>query len=195
MDEGGWLQRMVAPLPSLVIAGWTTQGLPSSPPQKKGPAEDPKISESSQTAWARVRINDPLVATYVRHALAEAAMLLAAPRCQTILTEFHDQRDRALVDRLRELEVDIASYLQLVVLIDGSENQRCGDTPAYTVAGSRVVRVCGGSVTRIWRARVLRVLAVALIHEVLHTLELGENPPSSADITRKVRALCGPSVS
>jgi hypothetical protein len=31
----------------------------------------------------------------------------------------------------------------------------------------------------------------ALIHEMLHTLGLGENPPRSRDITARVRARCG----
>jgi hypothetical protein len=32
---------------------------------------------------------------------------------------------------------------------------------------------------------------ILIIHEVLHTLGLGENPPPSADITARVMARCG----
>jgi hypothetical protein len=33
-------------------------------------------------------------------------------------------------------------------------------------------------------------LVLVPIHEVLHTLGLGENPPSSGEITRTVRRFC-----
>jgi hypothetical protein len=37
------------------------------------------------------------------------------------------------------------------------------------------------------------VLAESIvIHEMLHTLGLGENPPSSQEITQQVKRRCGP---
>jgi hypothetical protein len=41
-----------------------------------------------------------------------------------------------------------------------------------------------------WRENRRRLVA-SLIHEVLHTLGLGENPPSSAEITERVLRHCG----
>ena len=142
--------------------------------------------------WSRVRISDPLVKTVVRHGLDEASRLLEQPRCQAILTEFHDQQDRPLADKLTALGVNISRYLRLVIVLDGSQNHRCGDTQAFTAPGSRVVFVCGRSVLQTWRESSAR-LVVALIHEVLHTLGLGENPPSSEEITDKIRLRCGSS--
>jgi hypothetical protein len=159
------------------IASWAWQ----APPPQNGDAD-----------WPRVRISDPLVKTVVRHGLAEASRLLEQPRCRAILTEFHDQHDRPLADKLTALGVDVSRYLRLVVVLDGSQNQRCGDTQAFTAPGSRVVYVCGRPVLQIWRESSGR-LVVALIHEVLHTLGLGENPPSSEEITEKVRLRCGSS--
>ena len=85
--------------------------------------------------WSRVRISNPLVKTVVRHGLDEASRLLEQPRCQAILTEFHDRQDRPLADKLTALGVNISRYLRLVIVLDGSQNQRCGDT--LSVHGAR----------------------------------------------------------
>jgi hypothetical protein len=63
-------------------------------------------------------------------------------------------------------------------------------TLAFTEVGSQVIRVCGGQ----FRDRFLRQRSnteIIIIHEFLHTLGLGENPPSSQAITRQVALRCG----
>ena len=62
---------------------------------------------------------------------------------------------------------------------------------AIAVPGSRVVRLCGDAFKRIWQQDSTYAVA-ALIHEMLHTLGLGENPPSSNEITRRVLMRCPP---
>ena len=47
--------------------------------------------------------------------------------------------------------------------------------------------VCGTSFRRLSQGE----RANALIHEMLHTLGLRENPPGSAEITRRVAERCG----
>ena len=66
----------------------------------------------------------------------------------------------------------------------GGETRSCAKGAlAVTEPGSRVVRVCGSRlVWRTWQQNSRQVVA-ALIHEALHTLGLGENPPSSVEIT------------
>ena len=62
---------------------------------------------------------------------------------------------------------------------------------ALTTPGSRVVRVCG---RRFWEAQARNPERAELVvlHEALHTLGLGENPPDSLEITRRVGARCAP---
>jgi hypothetical protein len=55
--------------------------------------------------------------------------------------------------------------------------------------GSRVVQVCGrrfGAVAR----RNPRLAEASVIHEMLHSLGLGENPPDPQVITGRVLDLC-----
>jgi hypothetical protein len=57
---------------------------------------------------------------------------------------------------------------------------------AFT-AGGAVVFICG----RNFHSERPSHRAVALIHEMLHTLGLRENPPSPAEITAQVELRCG----
>jgi hypothetical protein len=73
---------------------------------------------------------------------------------------------------------------------DGRDEGRCGDENVLATAtpGSRLVAVCG-RFTRAYRED--RTWAeIVLIHEALHTLGLGENPPTSAEISIRVAARC-----
>jgi hypothetical protein len=139
--------------------------------------------------WLRVRVSDPLAATILRHALADASRRLAAPGCQAVLTEFQDQRGRPLADNLSALNLSIVQYLRLIVFVDGDLDERCSTAVAFTAAGSRVVFICPRMLVRTSRENGEH-LVVVLIHEVLHTLGLGEDPPSSVEITRTVRRFC-----
>lgn len=58
---------------------------------------------------------------------------------------------------------------------------------AFTAPGSRVVHVCVDQLKQVQLGQPDYVIA-ALIHEILHTLGLGEDPPSSSDIARRVLA-------
>jgi hypothetical protein len=55
--------------------------------------------------------------------------------------------------------------------------------------GSRVVRTCVDRLKQAWQQAPGHTTA-NFIHEMLHTLGPGENPPSSAEITSWVRAAC-----
>ena len=60
---------------------------------------------------------------------------------------------------------------------------------AYTAPGNRVIWICGERFADRFASSARRG-AVLLIHELLHTLGLGENPPSSAAITDAVARRC-----
>lgn len=154
-------------------------------------ASSTETSRSSVTKWSRVRLTDPFAAYETRRALDRARALLAQPRCAAVLTDFDDREGRPLAERVSALGVDAQAYLELIVFIDGTRDELCTKgVMAFTAPGSRVVRLCATEVTRtsqVWRDYV----AVALIHEMLHTLGLGENPPASHEITRRVLNGCG----
>jgi hypothetical protein len=145
---------------------------------------------TSQPAWTRVHIPDPVAAHQMRQALDKAWTLLGSPRCSAIAADFLDRDGRPLSDRLDALEVDAQTYLTFVIFVDATRETPCTTGRlAFTVPGARIVRVCSGELKRIWPLQALHI-AAAMIHEMLHTLGLGENPPSSEEITRRVLARC-----
>ena len=155
-------------------------------PQRR-PAERPYPHEP----WLRIRIPDPLARRITIAALEAASARLADGECSKIFTDFEDGNGRSLADRLSAVAVDGHAYLRMVIFIDDSRHRRCGSgVLAFTVPGSRVVRVCAGELQRIHGQQPEYVVA-SLIHEILHTLGLGENPPSSREITERVLARCG----
>jgi hypothetical protein len=141
--------------------------------------------------WPRVHIEDAFTRIAVEWALTGAAQWLSDERCRGVLTEFRDAQGRPLAERLDTLGVDAPSYLKLILFRDGAQDPHCADelTFAVTTPGGRVVFVCGRRFERAWRASATRAQAIVL-HEVLHTLGLGENPPASTDITYRVLTLC-----
>ena len=80
--------------------------------------------------------------------------------------------------------------MKMLPLVDGSERRLCrwSNVQLLTVPHLPRVWVCGR-----FPATQVREPAMAeslLIHEMLHTLGLGENPPSSLEITRRVSDRC-----
>jgi hypothetical protein len=131
------------------------------------------------------------VAVHVAPVVALAARRLGEPECGGLLTEFTDERGRPLEQRLVEPGIAREAYLGYVVFVDGRNTRACqrSHVLAVTNPGGRVVALCP-SFVRVVRED--RGLAQAiLIHEMLHTLGLGENPPSSCEINRRIFERCG----
>jgi hypothetical protein len=61
---------------------------------------------------------------------------------------------------------------------------------AFTGPGRKVVHVCSSRFARRFE-RQTRAAELIVIHEMLHTLGLGENPPSTRQITEQVTRRCG----
>jgi hypothetical protein len=142
--------------------------------------------------WPGVEIADLLTDVAVHGALDRAVSWLEAGGCEPLVEEFRDLYGRTLRDRLADLHVTCEHYLSWIAFRDGSSLRRCtaGSTLAVTAPGSRVVFVCGRTFRRTW-AEDPTLATAAIIHEALHTLGLGENPPTSQFITERVLALCG----
>jgi hypothetical protein len=140
--------------------------------------------------WPRVHVPDPVANYAMGEVLDRASALLAEPGCGSVLTDFHDQHGRPLTDHLVTLDVDIRTYVTLIVFIDDSRHPHCASgAVAFTEPGGRVVRLCVDRLKEAWARDRTFTLAV-VIHELLHTLGLGENPPSSSEITKRVLARC-----
>ncbi len=129
----------------------------------------------------------------LRRAVMGARQRLARPECQQVFSEFKDASGRTLQEKLDAQRQTAASYLGLIVFADGARLRHCQDpnTFAVTEPGSRVVYVCGRQFALVDGNRPSQTEAY-LIHEELHSLGLGENPPSPKEITARVLALCHP---
>ena len=124
-------------------------------------------------------------------ALDGARARLSTETCQQVLADFVDPRGRILAERAAADETPPADLLARLYFVDGDRLPQCtGDESraAFTEPGSRVVHVCGKRFARF--AANPAVAEILLIHELLHSLGLGENPPTSEAITIAVRHRC-----
>ena len=145
------------------------------------------------TGW--VRIGNPADRQAVERALQGVAERLREGECRRVLGDFEDQNGRTLQEGLDALGLSPDRYLGWVFFYDGFGRGRCMQSGIYatTEPGSRVVHMCGPRFTDLHTRRPQEAEAVVL-HEVLHTLGLGENPPTSAHITQRVVERCYPEV-
>lgn len=126
----------------------------------------------------------------VRMAREGAARRLSEPRCAQVFADFADAEGRPLQEKLDGYHLTGSEYLSLVYFAEGLDRGRCEDDGVLATAtpGSRLVSVCG-RFTRAYRSNPTWG-EIVLIHEALHTLGLGENPPSSSEISARVVARC-----
>ena len=124
----------------------------------------------------------------VRRAVEGAATRLARPGCRKVLSDFTDEAGQSLETKLLAGGRSPAQALTLLRYFDDRTAPQCqaGTIMAFTHPGSHVIRVCG----REFRNRSRAAAEIILIHEFLHTLGLGENPPTSQAITERVATRC-----
>jgi len=141
--------------------------------------------------WPNIHLEDPYTCDAASRALEGASRWLARPKCQALFLEFKDGRNLPLTAKLRELDTDPEGYLRMVLFLDGAQSATCRrhGVLAFTAQGSRVVYLCGRDFERAWRRDVAEVQAT-VVHELLHSLGLGENPPSPRAITHRIQQLC-----
>jgi hypothetical protein len=138
-----------------------------------------------------VYIRDAFTGDAARKTLRGASERLADLTCQSVFSDFRDERGLTLTERLAELGQTPQSYLRLVVFLDGGGSPQCSKRGvlAFTSRNSRVVYLCGRDFVRAV-GRDPRETQVTIIHELLHSLGLGENPPSPSNISFKVLQRC-----
>ena len=132
-------------------------------------------------------------AVVVGWAIDGARQRLASAECQRVFDDFSDQGggDRLSV-QVAAAGKRPADLLDDVYFADGDETTQCrmdAGLAAFTRPGSKVIFICG---TRFVAFASKPVRAeILVIHELLHTLGAGENPPSSTQITSIVTNRCG----
>jgi hypothetical protein len=124
-------------------------------------------------------------------ALRGAHRRLADPGCQAVFSDFTESSGRSLQDVLDERGETGQSHLQRLFFYDGAEARVCGVSGAlaFTQPRSHVVFVCNQWFREAFATNPSKAEA-AIIHESLHSLGLGENPPRSQDITARVMERC-----
>lgn len=128
----------------------------------------------------------------VRRAVEGAAARLARPACQDLFADFTDEHGRTLSTTLAASGRTPTDAFALLRFVDDGAAPQCraATTLAFTQTGSPLIRVCGLQ----FRSRFLRdrpATEIVVIHEFLHALGLGENPPTSKAITERVTMRCG----
>jgi hypothetical protein len=146
-------------------------------------------AEAPDPAVASTRLRDPEDRVAVVQAIHGAARRLSDPRCQALLTTFMDAEGRPLRQALATEGLAADEFLGRLFFYDGAASL-CAERPlAYTSPRSHVVFVCGHKFRALWR-KSPQGAETAIIHEALHSLGLGENPPTWEQITGRVVSAC-----
>ena len=145
-------------------------------------------SAAQSTAGARVLVaGQP--GLMVRYALLGASHRLEHTACAQLLTDFQGADGLPLS---AHLSVTPVQYLATLWFAEGDNELRCqisGGPIAFTAPGNPVIYVCGRHFVRKYLQNPFYAEAI-LIHEMLHAAGLGENPPTSEQITRRTLARC-----
>lgn len=151
----------------------------------------PPMAPSVAVVDFDVRLESPVMEDTVREALRGAFDRLGGGRCRTVFSEFRDTAGRPLQEELDHLGQTGQDRLRVVLFRDGMRHRRCGQSGimAVTSPGSPIVYVCPEAFWKGFRHNPLHAEAT-LIHEALHTLGLGEDPPPSREITARVIRRC-----
>ncbi len=137
---------------------------------------------------------DPRLGPLFQSAVSKASARLQVPECAAIVGDFQDEKTgRLLTDRLAGTGQTASDYFsRWLTYTSGLGLRPCqhSGVMAFTSPGSRVVFVCPDQFRAAWRKSEGNA-ANTLIHEALHSLGLGENPPDSRTITFRVQRRCG----
>lgn len=141
-------------------------------------------------AWPNVA---PPMESILQPALGLAATRLERPSCSAVFDDFRvSATGKTLSETLSSKGVTPLAYLRSIHFIDGSTTSPCSDrqTLAHTPVGGPVVFVCREQFLTMLR-RNWGYTATVVIHESLHSLGLGENPPTTDEISRRIENRCG----
>jgi hypothetical protein len=127
----------------------------------------------------------------VKMAITGAIRRLGTESCQRVFDDFTDPSGLALSANLRATGKAAGGALAALYFAEGDGTSQCRSEArvvAFTEPGSHVVHVCGARFAKFGAN--IEVAEILLIHELLHSLGLAENPPTSGQITDTVRSRC-----
>ncbi|MFN2386640.1 MAG: hypothetical protein ABR576_10205 [Thermoanaerobaculia bacterium] len=151
----------------------------------------------TQTAPDRVSVlgrKDPRLIESVGAAVRLARQKLETPGCREVFSDFRDPSGRTLAENLEQTGRTAEDHLRWLIFYNASNEGVCAHREVVfaTKPESRFIHVCPNQFLE--ESRDLDHAAALIIHEELHSLGLGENPPTSREITRQVMARCGEEV-
>lgn len=135
---------------------------------------------------------DPRLGPLVRRTVGRAAERLGMPGCSEVLHDFADGRTGLpLAETLASSGRTASSFVATLRFYDADHMTQCrAKTWAWVPMGGDVVFVCKARFEKLVKKDEWLATNV-LVHETLHTLGLGEDPPSSEEITAAVIRRCG----
>jgi hypothetical protein len=177
-------------LPAVFMILVPSSTLSAEPREGSSSSQYPLGATAASSLRANVRLRG-IAGRAVERAVLDASRRLAAVACQKVLSDFVDASGKPLQASLDALGETAQGYLSRVLFYDGSSQMRCstGMILGGTTRGSRIVYVCASQ----FSDRAGRNASDAdafVIHEMLHTLGLGENPPAPSQITAQVMQRC-----
>lgn len=127
----------------------------------------------------------------VERSVALALEKLEDARCQGIYGDFEDDEGRTLRENLDLLGLTATQHLRRLRWVDGTGHPLCQDPTIFFVArvDDPYVRVCPRQFSAFATRQPTKAAGI-VVHEQLHTLGLGEDPPSSEAISRQVFYRC-----
>src|SRR5262245_57784873 len=156
------------------------------------------LAASGQTQAGQVEevsvlgVKNPLLVSAARDAYTRALRKLSSPGCQRIFSDFRDPKGHTLQARLDSLGRTGPDFLRILRFANGDHADFCQPRGvlAATTPLSHVIFRCG---SRFFEKehRDPEFAAALVIHEMLHSLGLTENPPTSLEITSRVLERCG----
>ena len=146
-------------------------------------------AEGTEAIVANARLRQPRDRALLAEAIRGAARRLGDPRCQELLGDLHDRSRRPLRAVLDDQGLSAPEFVGRLFFFDGTESGCRGQRLAYTEPGSHVVYVSGNTSRDMYQQNATRA-EVAVVHETLHCLGLGENPPTWHEINSWIEAAC-----
>jgi hypothetical protein len=171
--------------PRRALVGWSCVGCLLGACAPSTGASD--LDRLSRPTSSRPTLEDKI--PELKRSRAGARERLGDPRCLAVLRDFRSVSHRGLDEELRATGRTAQEQMDALAFRSGLGRYECSrGALAFTRIGSSVVSICLRPFTLLPRADQEAIL----IHELLHSLGLGENPPESVAITTQVQKRCGP---
>lgn len=128
----------------------------------------------------------------VKRSVALALDKLRTDECRAIFSDFQDRNGHPLAATLESSGTSPSQHLATLRWVNGSQHPTCRNPNIFfvTVVGGDTIYVCPRQFSEYATEQPMKAAGLVL-HEQLHSLGLGENPPTSQDISRQVWARCG----